>query len=87
MANIKSAKKRVKTNEKKRILNNDVKTTMKTLIKKCEKAVKAGVKEDALKALLDASKAIDKASSKDVIKLNTAARYKSRLTKLVNNLK
>lgn len=83
MPNIKSAKKRVLVTKKNNISNNDVKSTMRTAIKKLEKAVENGEKD--LQSLLDNAYAkIDKCLKANIIKTNTAARYKSRLSKLVN---
>ena len=81
MPNIKSAKKRVLITKKESILNNDVKASMKTAIKKVEKAT---TKEDAQTLSLEAIKRIDNAASKGVIKANTRDRYKKRVQKLVN---
>ena len=83
MANIKSAKKRIVTSRKAAALNNDVKTSMKTSIKKFEKSLNESV-EVANDKLKVAIKNIDKAASKGVIKKNTASRYKSNLTKKLN---
>ena len=85
MANIKSQKKRIITNKKATVLNNDVKASMKTAIKKFEKALSVS-KEEAASKLTIAIKAIDKAASKGVIKKNTAANYKSRITIKFNSL-
>ncbi len=85
MANIKSQKKRVITNRKATVLNNDVKESMKTAIKKFEKALSVS-KEEAQNKLAVAIKAIDKAQSKGVIKKNTASNYKSRITLKFNSL-
>lgn len=85
MANIKSQKKRILTNKKATVLNNDVKQAMKTAIKKFEKALTVS-KEEAQGKLAIAIKAIDKAASKGVIKKNTAANYKSRITLKFNSL-
>ena len=87
MPNIKSAKKRVITNAKKRDNNILTKSSMKTAIKKSEKAIKAGDKTVADEALKTALKRIDKAQAKGLIKKNTAARQKSRLTKKTNTIK
>lgn len=87
MPNIKSAKKRVKTIAKKKVLNNDFKASMRTAIKKVEKAVTAKNIEDAQKFLSDAIKKIDKAYAKGIVHKNYAARQKSRLTKNVNETK
>ena len=81
MPNIKSAKKRVIITKKETVLNNDVKSSMKTAIKNVEKAAN---KEEALKLLDIAIKRIDNAASKGVIKANTRDRYKTRLNKVVN---
>ena len=86
MANIKSAKKRILVNEKKAAQNQMIKSAVKTEIKKVRAAVEAGNKEEAAKALLSATSAIDKAESKGVIKKNTASRKVSRLALAVNKL-
>ena len=86
MANIKSAKKRVLVNEKKAAQNQMIKSAVKTEIKKVRAAIEAGNKEEAAKALLAATSAIDKAESKGVIKKNTASRKVSRLALAVNKL-
>ena len=86
MPNMKNAKKKVKTSAKAKVLNNDVKSNMKTAIKNVEKAVKNNDKEKANENLKIAIKRIDKATSKKVISKNTNARNKSRLTKKVNSL-
>ena len=86
MANIKSAKKRVLVNEKKAAQNQMIKSAVKTEIKKVRAAVEAGNKEEAAKALLAATSAIDKAESKGIIKKNTASRKVSRLALAVNKM-
>jgi small subunit ribosomal protein S20 len=82
MPNIKSAKKRVLVTKKETTLNNDVRSSMKTAIKKVEKA---STKEEALSLLAVAVKKIDIAASKGVIKANTRDRYKNRLNKVVSS--
>ncbi len=86
MANIKSAKKRILTNQKKAARNQAVKSGVKTAIKKVRVAIETGNKEEAAKALLAATSAIDKAESKGVIKKNTASRKVSRLAQAVNKI-
>ena len=86
MANIKSAKKRVLVNKKKADRNQMIKSAVKTEIKKVRAAVEAGNKEEAAKALLAATSAIDKSESKGVIKKNTASRKVSRLAVAVNKM-
>ena len=82
MPNIKSAKKRVLITRKEEVQNNEVKASMKTAIKKVEKAQ---TKEEALTLLNDALKRIDIAAQKGVIKANARDRYKTRLNKKVNS--
>ncbi len=81
MPNIKSAKKRVLVTKKETVLNNDVKASMKTAIKKVEKAEN---KEVALELCAQAFQKIDTACQKGVIKANARDRYKTRLNKIVN---
>lgn len=84
MPNMKNAKKKVKQIAKQKIENNDYKASMRTAMKNVEKAVSGNDKEGATLSLKTAIKRIDKAASKGVIKANTCARNKSRLTKKVN---
>lgn len=86
MANIKSQKKRVLTNEKRRLRNQSVKSELKTLIRKTREAVEAGDKDAATKNLQIACRKLDVAVSKGVIHKNQAANRKSKLAKRVNAL-
>lgn len=86
MPNIKSAKKRVRSNAKKKEVNTFVTSSMRTAVKNCEKAVKAGNKDEASKTLNIALQRVDKACSSGLVHKNKAARLKSRLTKAVNNV-
>ena len=86
MANIKSAKKRIKVIEKKTLRNKMLKSRVKTAIKKVITAVEAGDKAVAEEKLILAISEIDKATSKGLYHKNTAARKVSRLTKLVNKM-
>ena len=86
MANIKSAKKRIKVIETKTLRNKMIKSKVKTLVKKVDAAVAAGDKNLAAAALKDAVVAIDKAAAKGVFHKNTAARKVSRITKAVNKV-
>ena len=81
MPNIKSAKKRVLITKKETVLNNDVRQSMKTAMKKVEKAA---TKEEAQELVLKAVQKIDTAAQKGVIKANARDRYKTRLNKIVN---
>ena len=86
MPNIKSAKKRMRSNAKKANVNILVKGSMKTAIKKFEAAAKSGNKEEAATKLNIAIQRIDKAMSSGLVHKNKAARLKSRLTKMNNNI-
>ena len=86
MPNIQSAKKRVRSNAKKHTVNTLVTSSMRTAIKNCEKAIKAGNKEEAATKLNIALQRVDKACTSGLVHQNKAARLKSRLTKAVNQL-
>ncbi len=83
---IKSAKKRVKITEKKTAQNREWKDRLKNAIKDMEKAVEAGDKEAAAEQLKETKKVIDKAVTRNILHKNNAARKKSRLTKMYNNM-
>lgn len=85
MPNIKSAIKRVKVSEKANAQNSQVKSAMRTAVKKTEAAV---VNNDAAAkdAFLEAASKLDKAAAKGLIHKNAAARKKSRLAKKINSL-
>ena len=81
MANIKSQIKRNKTNEKARLRNKAVKSSLKTSVRKFREAADAGDKEQAIALERTASRALDKAVSKGVIHKNQAANRKSAIAK------
>ncbi len=83
MANIKSQIKRNRQNEKARLRNKSVKSSLKTVIRKLNEASAAGNSETATALLRDASRQLDKAASKGVIHKNQAANRKSGLAQLV----
>ncbi len=86
MANIKSAKKRIKVAAKKTLRNKMITSRVKTLVKKVVSAVALSDNEAANVALAPAVAAIDKAANKGVYHRKTASRKISRLTKSVNKL-
>lgn len=86
MANIKSKIKRIKTNEKARLRNREVKAELRTLIRKVREAVAAGNKDAATSSFAAASRKLDKAASKGVMHKNQAANRKSGLAKLTNSI-
>ena len=83
MANIKSQIKRNRQNEKARMRNKSVKSSLKTVIRKLNEASTAGNTETATTLLRDASRQLDKAVSKGVIHKNQAANRKSAIAKQV----
>jgi small subunit ribosomal protein S20 len=86
VANIKSQIKRIKTNEKARLRNKSVKSSVKTAIRKFREAADAGDKDKATELLRDASRKLDKAASKGVIHANQAANKKSAMAKRASQL-
>ena len=86
MPNIKSAKKRVLTSERKCQENILVDSRMKNSIKKLEKTIKEGKKEESQELLKTTFKNIDKAQDINIVHPNKAARLKSRLSKSVNGM-
>lgn len=86
MANHKSAIKRAKQNELRRIRNRSRKTRMKSVIRSLEEAITSNSRELAAERLRDAISVIDKTVSKGVIHKNTASRKISRLSHRVKAL-
>ncbi|NTW28001.1 MAG: 30S ribosomal protein S20 [Coriobacteriia bacterium] len=87
MANIKSQKKRILTNEKAHQRNKAVKSELKSAVKKVHTAVAAGDAETAAAAALAASRLLDKAASKGIIHASQASNRKSGVVKLANSIK
>ncbi|GIJ25738.1 30S ribosomal protein S20 [Micromonospora qiuiae] len=85
MANIKSQIKRNRQNEKRRLRNKSVKSSLKTAIRKFNEAAEAGDLEKATILMRDASRKLDKAASKGVIHANQAANRKSAIAKRVES--
>ena len=84
MANLKSSKKRIRSNERQRQRNVSVRTAVKTAIKKVEQAITEGDMETAQVNLSSAASTMDSAVAKGIIKKNTASRKKSQLAKRIN---
>ncbi|MEO5978551.1 MAG: 30S ribosomal protein S20 [Chryseolinea sp.] len=83
MANHKSAEKRIRANEAKRVRNRYQHKTTRTAIKNLRGAAK---KDEAQALLKQVSSMIDKLAKKNIIHWKKAANQKSKLTKLVNKL-
>ena len=86
MANIKSAKKRIKITEVKTLRNTMIKSALKTKVKKFETAVVTGNVEEAKVTYANVVKALDMAVTKGILHINNAARRKSRLAAKLNAL-
>jgi small subunit ribosomal protein S20 len=86
MANHKSAEKRVRQNAKRKEINRSNRSKLRTSIKKLRTAVAGSDKAGSTELLNPTISLIDKAVNKGIIHKNTAARYKSRLTRHVGEL-
>lgn len=86
MANIKSQKKRILTNEKARLRNQSVKSSLKTAIRRFREAAAAGDSAAAQSAFDTAARQLDKAVSKGIIHANQAANKKSAMAIKANSL-
>ncbi|MDJ0912651.1 MAG: 30S ribosomal protein S20 [Desulfobacterales bacterium] len=84
MANHKSALKRARQNEMRRIRNRATKTRVKNAVKQVQAAIEPNSDQNAQDLLKEAKSIIDKAAKKGVIHKNTAARKISRLSRMVN---
>jgi small subunit ribosomal protein S20 len=82
LANTKSAEKRIRTNERKRVRNQAYRSRAKTAVRKAAQTIFAG--EPSQEAVLEAIRTLDKAAGKGIIHKNNAARRKSRLMKKFN---
>ena len=84
MANTKSAIKRMRTSEKRRLRNRWFRTQARTYIKRARAQIDAGELEKAKVAVSQATLALDKAAEKGIIHKNNAARRKSRIMRHLN---
>ena len=84
MPNIESAVKRMRQNQRRRMRNRQLRSRMRTQIKKFRSLVENGEIDEAREALPSVYSVIDSTARKGVIHPNTAGRYKSRLAKQLN---
>ena len=84
MANTRSALKRIRSSERKRVRNRIVRSSARTHVKKARKLIAEGKLDEAEAAVRKAISAVDKAAEKGVIHKNNAARRKSRLMRVFN---
>lgn len=87
MANIKSARKRAKQALERRVHNMSLRTEVRTAIKNVKKAIAAGNKDNAAKALQESQRVIDRIVAKGVLHRNAGDRHKSRLAHALKALK
>jgi len=86
VANHKSAIKRIRINERRRLRNRIIVSRTRTEVRKARELLAAANPTEAKQATLDAIRTLDKAVSKGVLHKNNAARRKSRLMKKLNAL-
>lgn len=86
MANHKSALKRIRQSEKRRIYNRTYRNRARTYVKKANATIETGDVQAAIQATREAIKDLDMAARRGVIHKNNAARRKSRLMKKLNEL-
>jgi small subunit ribosomal protein S20 len=87
MPTTKSATKRLRQSQEKRVQNRSVKRSIKTQYRKVVEAADAGNVEQAEKELQEAAKQLDRAGSRHIIHPNAAARTKSRLSARIKKAK
>ncbi len=87
MAHSLSAKKRVRQNAKRNVINRARKSMVKTQTKHFEAALSAGDAEKAQEQFRVISQKLDKVASTSTMHKNTAARTKSRMARKLNSLK
>ena len=83
---IESAKKRVRTSERKEKVNRQWKDKVKNAIKDFEDLIEKNEVEKAREQLNETKSIIDKAVKNNILHKNNAARKKSRLTKMLNEI-
>ena len=87
MANIKSARKRARQAQVRRVHNMSLRTAVRTAIKNVKKAVAGGDKTAAAQVLRESQRVIDRVVAKGVLHRNAGDRHKSRLAHALRDLK
>ena len=87
MANIKSVRKRAKQAVVRRAHNLGLRTEVRTAIKNVNKAIAAGNKDAASKALVESQRTIDRIVAKGILHRNAGNRHKSRLAHAIKGMK
>jgi small subunit ribosomal protein S20 len=86
LANTKSAMKRLRSAERRRLRNREYRGRARTAVKKARELIDAGQAEEARVAVRAAVSALDKAAAKGTIHKNSAARRKSRLLRRLGGM-
>ena len=86
MANKKSAIKRLRSADRRRLRNRVFRGGARTIVRKARQLMEAGREEEAREAVRRAASALDKAAEKGIIHKNNAARRKSRLMRQLNQM-
>jgi len=87
MPNTKSAERRMRNSERKRLHNRSITSRLRRLEKECRGVITAGKKDEAAQALKTALSALDKAVKSGTLHRATANRKKSRLQTALNKIK
>lgn len=86
MANLKSAIKRLRSADRRRLRNRVYRGGARTIVRNARQLIEAGREEEAREAVRRAASALDKAAEKGIIHKNNAARRKSRLMRQLNQM-
>jgi small subunit ribosomal protein S20 len=86
LANKKSAIKRLRSADRRRLRNRVYRGGARTVVRKARQLIEAGREEQAREAVRRAASALDKAAEKGIIHKNNAARRKSRLMRQLNQI-
>jgi small subunit ribosomal protein S20 len=86
LANKKSAIKRLRSADRRRLRNRVYRGGARTIVRKARQLMEAGREEEAREAVRRAASALDKAAEKGIIHKNNAARRKSRLMRQLNQM-
>lgn len=86
MPNSASAEKRLRQNEKRRLLNRDRKTELRSLAKKFDRAIHDGNKDDAATLSRHLSRRLDQAACRNVVHKNYVSRHKATIAKKLASL-
>jgi small subunit ribosomal protein S20 len=82
-----SAKKRIRQNVKRRLLNRSRRSALRGKLRKCGDVLQRGSASDAEETVSVAIKALDREASRGMLHRNAAARHKSRLVRRLNALR